>query len=339
MKLAVNQNGRWAPHLAWLRGAVASGLIGEVTGLRVAIRWNHGWISGTPFEAVDDLVLWDFGIHWFDFLVSVIGDRALRVHATTARAAGQTVRPPLLAQALVSFPGGQASLIFDGDTRYGPQDSTVVIGARGRFPAAGRTSASNRSNCRPKPASRGALEGSWFNDGFAGAMGELLCAIEEDREPLNSARGNLASIRLCQAAVRSSRTGRRFRCDGAVGMIQEFCRIEDEKGESFERSSWAGDNPERPRRDPQNPRRLIPGLKLTHLGQLSGAVWPLKKATSAIAESLVFLPLLSSGAISKLARRVCQVASARVEEIPLDTVTGAGGLRATCESTGFCAWR
>ena len=95
VKLAVNQNGRWAPHLAWLREAVAAGLIGEVTGVHVAIRWNHGWISGTPFEAVDDLVLWDFGIHWFDFLVSVIGDRALRVHATTARAAGQTVRPPI----------------------------------------------------------------------------------------------------------------------------------------------------------------------------------------------------------------------------------------------------
>lgn len=208
VKLAVNQNGRWAPHLAWLRGAVASGLIGEVTGLRVAIRWNHGWISGTPFEAVDDLVLWDFGIHWFDFLVSVIGDRALRVHATTARAAGQTVRPPLLAQALVSFPGGQASLIFDGDTRYGPQDSTVVIGARGTVSSCGPDLGEQSVELQTEAGvARPALEGSWFNDGFAGAMGELLCAIEEDREPLNSARGNLASIRLCQAAVRSSRTG------------------------------------------------------------------------------------------------------------------------------------
>ena len=208
VKLAVNQNGRWAPHLAWLREAVAAGLIGEVTGVHVAIRWNHGWISGTPFEAVDDLVLWDFGIHWFDFLVSVIGDRALRVHATTARAAGQTVRPPLLAQALVSFAGGQASLTFDGDTRYGPQDSTVVIGTRGtvssRGPDLGEQSVELHTEAG---VARPALEGSWFNDGFAGAMGELLCAIEEDREPLNSARGNLASIRLCQAAVRSSRTG------------------------------------------------------------------------------------------------------------------------------------
>src|SRR5271155_643599 len=51
VKLAVNQNGRWAPHLAWLREAVAAGLGGEDTRLHVAIRRNHGWISGTPFQA------------------------------------------------------------------------------------------------------------------------------------------------------------------------------------------------------------------------------------------------------------------------------------------------
>ena len=50
------------------------------------------------------------------------------------------------------------------------------------------------------------LTGSWFNDGFAGAMGELLCSIEDGREPLNSARGNLSSLKLCQAALRSVRT-------------------------------------------------------------------------------------------------------------------------------------
>ena len=49
------------------------------------------------------------------------------------------------------------------------------------------------------------LTGSWFNDGFAGAMGELLCAIQDGREPLNSARGNLSSLKLCQAALRSVR--------------------------------------------------------------------------------------------------------------------------------------
>ena len=51
------------------------------------------------------------------------------------------------------------------------------------------------------------LEGKWFPDGFQGAMAELLCAIEEDREPINSARGNLRSLALCFAALRSAEHG------------------------------------------------------------------------------------------------------------------------------------
>ncbi len=131
LKLAVNQNGRWAPHLSWMREAVRAGLVGEVTAVHAHIRWNHGWVAGTPFDAMDDLVLHDFGIHWFDFLASIIHARAREVRATTARALGQSARPPLLAQALVAFAGGQASLVFDGATAFGAHDATVVIGDKG----------------------------------------------------------------------------------------------------------------------------------------------------------------------------------------------------------------
>jgi predicted dehydrogenase len=208
LKLAVNQNGRWAPHLAYIREAVRAGLIGEVTGVHVDIRWSHGWIEGTSFEAMDDLILWDFGIHWFDFLTSVIGDRGRSVYATAVRAVGQTAQPPLLAQALVAFDGGQASLVFDGATRYGARDSTSVVGANGvassQGPDLGRQTVELYTEAG---VARPVLTGSWFNDGFAGAMGELLCAIEDGREPLNSARGNLVSLKLCQASLRSVRTG------------------------------------------------------------------------------------------------------------------------------------
>jgi predicted dehydrogenase len=208
LKLAVNQNGRWAPHLAYIREAVYAGLIGEVTGVHIAIRWNHGWIVGTSFEAMDDLILWDFGIHWFDFLASIIGARARLVHATTARAAGQTARPPLLAQALIAFDGGQASLVFDGATRYGARDSTSVIGANGVASSTGPDLGHQAVELHTEAGvARPILTGSWFNDGFAGAMGELLCAIEDGREPLNSARGNLLSLSLCQAALRSVESG------------------------------------------------------------------------------------------------------------------------------------
>ncbi|CAN5691031.1 hypothetical protein BH20ACT14_BH20ACT14_18920 [soil metagenome] len=48
------------------------------------------------------------------------------------------------------------------------------------------------------------LVGSWHTDGFAGAMGELVTAIAEEREPYNSARHNLLSLELTLAACRSA---------------------------------------------------------------------------------------------------------------------------------------
>jgi hypothetical protein len=39
-------------------------------------------------------------------------------------------------------------------------------------------------------------------------MGELLCAIEEGREPSNGARANLDSLALCFAALAAYREGR-----------------------------------------------------------------------------------------------------------------------------------
>ena len=50
------------------------------------------------------------------------------------------------------------------------------------------------------------LQGTWFTSGFQGAMGELLCAIEEMREPAHSARNNLVSLGLCFAAIESANT-------------------------------------------------------------------------------------------------------------------------------------
>ena len=52
------------------------------------------------------------------------------------------------------------------------------------------------------------MEGNWFDDGFRGTMGELLAAIEENREPSNAAASALPGLALCFAAVESARTGR-----------------------------------------------------------------------------------------------------------------------------------
>jgi predicted dehydrogenase len=216
VKLAVNQNGRWAPHLAWMREAVAAGLIGEVTSAHVAIHWNHGWIAGTPFETVPDLILSDFGIHWFDFLASVLGPRVRSVMAMASRARGQTPAEPLLAQVLIRMDGGQASVILDGSTAYGPRDTTVIVGTRGTLHSDGPDLGQQRVTLttaagRAMPD----LQGTWFNDGFCGAMGALLVAIEDGTEPANGAAGNLASLALAFAAIAARRRG----SDVAVGSV------------------------------------------------------------------------------------------------------------------------
>jgi predicted dehydrogenase len=208
LQLAVNQNGRWAPHLSYIREAVAAGLIGAPTGVHVAIDWDHSFIKGTRFAEMPFVILDDFAIHWFDFLVSIIGERAEQVFATASRAEGQTVAAPLLSQAMISFPGGQASLAFNGAAPRGASDTTVVTGVSGTLqsvgPDLGRQSVKLYT---AEGVAEPQLDGQWFNDGFAGTMGALLCAIETGKEPIHSARGNLAALGLSQAAIESARTG------------------------------------------------------------------------------------------------------------------------------------
>jgi predicted dehydrogenase len=43
----------------------------------------------------------------------------------------------------------------------------------------------------------------WFPDAFSATMGELMCAVEEGREPSNSGRDNLGTMRAVMAAYRS----------------------------------------------------------------------------------------------------------------------------------------
>jgi predicted dehydrogenase len=216
VRLAVNQNGRWAPHKAWMREAVRAGLIGDVISAHVGVHWNHGWTAGTPFDEIEDLILYDFGVHWFDFVNSLAPGRARSVFATATPAKGQANKVPLLAQAMIRLEGGQATVAFDGGVPHGPRDTSFVGGTGGSLmsdgPDLGKQAVTLTT---PEGIARPKLEGQWFNDGFRGTMGELLCAIEEGREPSNGARENLDSLALAFAAVRSRITGREIEVGAA----------------------------------------------------------------------------------------------------------------------------
>ena len=209
VKLAVNQNGRWSPHFSYMRQAIKAGLLGDLMSLHLGVHWDHTWVKGTPFEQIYDLVLYDFAIHWFDIVSHLLGERRpTSIYATRSSAVGQTLRPPMLAQAMLQFPGGQASLVFDAHVPYGHEDHTYIAGTQGTITSSGPDLGTQKLTLYTASGiATPDLEGAWFPDGFHGTMGELLCAIEADREPLNSARENLSSLALCFAAIASATDG------------------------------------------------------------------------------------------------------------------------------------
>ncbi|MGJ3242748.1 MAG: Gfo/Idh/MocA family protein [Opitutales bacterium] len=209
VKLAVNQNGRWAPYFRYTREAVRQGLIGSLQSIVFALNWDHSRIKGSVFEKIHHVILYDFAIHWFDMVNLLVGERAIGpVTAQVAVADDQPVAPPLLAAAQLPFAGGFASLTFDAYSRYDRLQQMVVTGSDGTIRCqGGNVTARDLSLTTEAGTVRPDLEGDWLPDGFAGTMGELLCAIEEGRQPENNARDNLSSLALCFAAIRAAETG------------------------------------------------------------------------------------------------------------------------------------
>ena len=134
--------------------------------------------------------------------------RAEKVFASVAHSRGQRSVPPLMAQVVMDFPGAQAVAVFNGNCLQGASDRTLVCGTRGTLLSDGPglmeqavTLVTEAGRASPQ------LDGHWFPDGMGGTMGELLCAIEEDREPVHSARNNLKSLELAFAAIASADRG------------------------------------------------------------------------------------------------------------------------------------
>lgn len=211
LKFAVNQNGRWAPHFSYLRNAVAAGVIGRVTSLDFNLQWDQTWIKGIEdFEKIHHLILFDFAVHWFDITTQIMaGQEPTRVMASAIRYGEQVYTPPALAAAIVEYPEAQVRLSFNAHTKLGEEDVTTVVGTEGtlRTRGPGLNEQPEMEVYLEEGQCKVPLESCWFDAGFEGTMGELLCAIEEDREPSNSAKSNLKSLELCFAALKAADTG------------------------------------------------------------------------------------------------------------------------------------
>lgn len=209
-KLAVNQNGRWAPHFRYITQAIEADLIGDVTTIDFSLQWDQTWITGIEaFESIHHMVLYDFAIHWFDITSKIMaGRRPERVFASIRKFEGQKYRPPALAHVVIDYDGAQVRMGFNAHNTFGEEDGVSVAGTKGLIRSRGpRLTEQTVTLYNENGIASPQLQGDWFTNGFEGTMGELLCAIEENREPENSAKNNLSSLQLCFAAIQSADTG------------------------------------------------------------------------------------------------------------------------------------
>jgi predicted dehydrogenase len=212
--LAVNHNGRWAPHFAVLLAAARAGALGAVTSADFSVHWPHDAIveDKPGFATMPDLVLYDFGIHWFDVVAALLPDEPTAVYAQVGRRKGQRITAPTQAQVLVAYPNAQVSLVFRaGEPRRERGayrvDGTVATLVHEGASLGGRHVDMINGPGPDESVHRIPIDSDWFGPGMAGAMGELLCAIEEGRRPHHCAQSSLRGLSLCFAALESVRTG------------------------------------------------------------------------------------------------------------------------------------
>lgn len=209
--VAVNQNARWAPPWRLATQLVLDGAIGDVVGVTHLHDKPLPPIAGTPFDDIPHMLISDYLVHWIDITRCWLeGQRAHAVRAHDHRVPGQpeSTKNPWSATVQIDTAEGAGALLrVVGDVHAtAPGCPFWVHGTRGslRGSLLGRDHLELDVDGRTRQLP---LQGAWFVDGFAGAMGELMCAIDEDRQPYNSARHNLASLRLVLAARDSAERG------------------------------------------------------------------------------------------------------------------------------------
>ena len=215
VRIAVNHNGRWAPPWRAATLLVRDGRIGDLVGVTHLHDKPLPPIVGTSFDALPHMLLTDYLLHWVDITRTWLADghagQVNSVQAADSRVPGQPdkARNPWAATlSMTAATGATAVLRVTGNVvSSAPGCPFWVHGTAGTLRGSvlldsDRLEIDDGQAITPVP-----LRGAWFVDGFAAALGELMCAVAEDRQPENSAADAAESVRLVLAARESAEGG------------------------------------------------------------------------------------------------------------------------------------
>lgn len=218
MRGAVNQQMRYAPAIAQLKRLLVDRRLGALKSAAIGVHVHTPWERWPFWHDVPNFELFGHTIHYADTYRYLLGD-PVSVFARTAMAPKRGLPGPIRNQVMLTYPDGLLARIeVDHDA---PENEATW---RAAIRLAGEDGIADGSNGAlfeypvgredrlslhlPERREDYTLEGRWFPDAFMATMGELLCAIEEQREPSNSVADGLGTIALVEAIARSAREGR-----------------------------------------------------------------------------------------------------------------------------------
>ena len=215
VRIAVNHNGRWAPPWRAATLLVRDSRVGDVVGVTHLHDKPLPPLVGTPFDDVAHMLLTDYLLHWVDITRTWLADggagRVVSVQAADSRVPGQPAeaRNPWAANLSMTAASGATAVIrIAGDViSSDPGCPFWVHGTDGTLRGSVLLGTDRLEVDDGRARTAVPLRGAWFVDGFAAALGELMCSVAENRQPENSAADAAQSVRLVLAARESAERG------------------------------------------------------------------------------------------------------------------------------------
>jgi predicted dehydrogenase len=219
LKMAVHQQFRWSSIIRAVRALMTEGWLGDILDVEVQVSIHTPWEMWPWIAAQPRLEVLFHSIHYLDSLRFLFGDPSL----VTSRHAGhpaQKIKGETKTVTTWDYANGLQILINICHFDWSPALYSLfrVLGTEGviegtigtnyDYPDGRNDTIKFTSRTHSEQNFECVLPGKWIPDAFYGPMASLMEAIQTDGEPITSARDNLGTLRVVEAAYRSMNEAR-----------------------------------------------------------------------------------------------------------------------------------
>lgn len=214
IKMAVHQQFRWSSIIQATRAIMKEGWLGDILDVQVQVSIHTPWDMWPWIASQPRLEVLFHSIHYLDSLRYLFGDPEL-VTSRQAKHPTQKAKGETKTITTWDYSNGMQILIAICHFDWSPAlyslfrvlgtDGVIegTIGTNYDYPDGRSDTLKFTSREHSEQNFSATLPGKWIPDAFYGPMASLMEAIQNNGEPLTSAKDNLGTLRVVEAAYRS----------------------------------------------------------------------------------------------------------------------------------------